>query len=146
MKKLILALATMLSMVVSASYAKDLNLDNYIYDMVTIQAEKHNVPIKLAHAVIQLESKYDPNVRGKRGEYGLGQILCSTAKQQGLNGKCDQLKDPYTNLEYTMTYLRYAMDLTDNDICQAASFYSSGVIVKSKKKSAYCRKMLDSIN
>lgn len=146
MKKLLLALVIGCSMSVSASYAKDKITSDQIFDMVTIQAEKHNVPTKLAHAVIKLESNYDPNVRGQKGEYGLGQILCSTAKKQGFFDKCDQLKDPYTNLEYVMAYLRKSLDETDNDECQAASYYASGHIINLKKKSVYCKKILKIIN
>lgn len=145
MKKLLLALVMGCSMSVSASYAKDTITSDQIFDMVTIQAEKHNVPTNLAHAVIKLESNYDPNARGQKNEYGLGQILCSTARGEGFKGKCDQLKDPYTNLEYVMAYLRSALDLTNNDICQAATYYASGYVVQSKKKTAYCKKMLDNI-
>jgi len=145
MKKLLLALILGCSMSVSASYAKDNLTSDQIYNMVTIQAEKHNVPTKLAHAVIKLESNYDPDVRGQKNEYGLGQILCSTARGEGFKGKCDQLRDPSTNLEYVMAYLRTALDFTNDDICQAATYYASGHIIVSKKKSAYCRKMVDNI-
>ena len=54
MKKLLLALVMGCSMSVSASYAKDTITSDQIFDMVTIQAEKHNVPTNLAHAVIKL--------------------------------------------------------------------------------------------
>jgi len=142
MKKLLLALVIGCSMSVSASYAKDKFTSDQIFNMVTIQAEKHNVPTKLAHAVIKLESNYDPNVRGHKSEYGLGQILCKTARGEGFKGNCDLLKDPDTNLEFSMSYLRTALDLTDNDQCLAATFYASGVLSTSKKRSAYCRKVL----
>lgn len=145
MKKLLLALVIGCSMSVSASYAKDTKITQeeitQIQLLVNTIAERHKVPSDLAHAVISLESKYNPKVRGQKGEYGLGQILCKTAKQQGFKGKCDDLYNPEVNLEYSMAYLRYALDLTNNDICKAASFYGSGMIPKSNKTS-YCKKML----
>jgi soluble lytic murein transglycosylase-like protein len=134
-------------MSVSASYAKEDKNIKIIYDAIQIQnlviqkAERHNVPKDFALAIIELESQYDPNVTGKKGEYGLGQILCSTTRLMGFKGKCEQLHDPETNLEYTMLYLRYALDQTNNDICKAASYYGSGKIPKSNK-TAYCRTML----
>ena len=109
--------------------------------LVDIIAERHKVPNDLAHAIISLESNYDPSVTGKLGEIGLGQIRCKTAKTEGFMGKCDELYKPEVNLEYSMAYLRYALDLTNNDICKAASFYSSGQMPKSNK-TAYCKKML----
>jgi len=151
MKKLLLALVMGCSMFVSASYAKDtsINIPKYtsleIKELVTIIAERHKVPFDLAHAVIYVESKYNPNVMGQKGEYGLGQIRCGTAKNMGFKGKCEELHDAKNNLEYSMAYLRYALDQTDNDICKAASYYGSGIIPKSNK-TAYCRKILDHLN
>lgn len=130
----------------SASYSADKS-KNIPYNksdikiLVDLIAERHKVPNDLAHAIISLESNYDPTVTGKLGEIGLGQIRCKTAKTEGFKGKCTELYDPATNLEYSMAYLRYALDLTNNDICRAASFYSSGQIPKSNKTS-YCRQML----
>jgi len=155
MKKLLLALVMGCSMSVSASYAKDTssnissNTSKYtsldIKELVTTIAERHHVPFDLAHAVIYVESKYNPNVMGQKGEYGLGQIRCGTAKSMGFKGKCEELHDAKNNLEYSMAYLRYALDQTDNDICKAASYYGSGLIPKSNK-TAYCRKILDNLN
>jgi soluble lytic murein transglycosylase-like protein len=151
MKKLLLALVIGCSMSVSASYAKDTttnttnNTPQYtsldIKELVTIYAERHKVPYDLAHAIIYVESKYNPKVRGQRGEYGLGQIRCGTAKELGFNGKCDDLQDPKNNLEYSMAYLRYALDLNNNDACKAASYYGSGII-PTTNKTAYCKKIL----
>ena len=149
MKKVLLALLIGVSMS-SASYSANTpkntskNTTYNISDiklLVDIIAERHNVPNDLAHAIVRLESNYNPNVTGKLGEIGLGQIRCMTAKTEGFKGKCTELYKPEVNLEYSMAYLRYALDLTNNDICKAASFYSSGQIPKSNKTS-YCKKML----
>jgi len=137
----------------SASYAKDKNVNintpqyttSEIQQLVSNIAERHNVPVNLAQAVIYVESKYNPKVIGVKGEYGLGQIRCGTAKQMGFNGKCEELRDPKNNLESSMAYLRYALDLTNNDVCKAASYYGSGIIPTSNK-TAYCRKILAVIN
>jgi soluble lytic murein transglycosylase-like protein len=151
MKKLLLALVLGCSMSVSASYAKDTTKNTTqdtpqytsldIKELVTIYAERHNVPLNLAHAVIYVESGYNPKVMGAKGEYGLGQIRCGTAKEMGFNGKCDDLHDPKNNLEFSMAYLRYALDLTENDTCKAASYYGSG-LVPSSNKTQYCKKIL----
>ena len=145
MKKVLLALVIGVSMS-SASYAVDTSKNTSfnksdIQLLVDIIAERHNVPKDLAHAIVSLESNYDPTVTGKLGEIGLGQIRCRTAKSEGFTGKCTELYKPEVNLEYSMAYLRYALDRTNNDICKAASFYSSGQIPRSNK-TAYCRKML----
>lgn len=150
MKKLLLALAIGCSMSSASAYAANTTTNTnqntpLIQNLVTKFAERHKVPSDLAHAIISLESRYNPSVTGKNGEIGLGQIRCGTAKQQGFKGKCNELYKPEVNLEYSMAYLRYALDLTNDDICKAASFYGSGMIPKSNKTS-YCRKMLSHLN
>jgi len=150
MKKVLLALVIGVSMSSASSYAAN-TPKNTKYDTPTIQAlvtkyaERHKVPSDFAHAIVSLESRYNPSVTGKKGEIGLGQIRCSTAKQQGFKGKCSELYKPEVNLEYTMTYLRYALNLTNDDICKAASFYGSGQIPRSNK-TKYCRTMLSHLN
>jgi soluble lytic murein transglycosylase-like protein len=145
MKKVLLALVIGVSMS-SASYAAN-TTKNTSYNkqdiklLVDLIAERHKVPNDLAHAIVSLESNYDPNATGELGEIGLGQIRCGTAKSEGFKGKCTELYKPEVNLEYSMAYLRYALDRTNNDICKAASFYSSGQVPKSNK-TAYCKKML----
>ena len=148
MKNLILALATVLSIGVSASSAFSLDKQSQIDQLkilTILLAEKHGVPSDLALALVKMDSGYNPKARGSSGEYGLGQILCGTAKSMGYKGKCSGLLDPETNLTYSMIYLRRALDLSNNDRCHAATLYNRGLDNK-PKSSAYCKKVLASIN
>ena len=66
MKKVLLALVIGVSMS-SASYAVDTSKNTSfnksdIQLLVDIIAERHNVPKDLAHAIVSLESNYDPTV------------------------------------------------------------------------------------
>ncbi|CAB5220643.1 LT_GEWL domain containing protein [uncultured Caudovirales phage] len=143
MKKLILALAIGFSMFVSASEAFSFNQqDQKIKEIIRLQAEKNNIPVDFAYALVYVESRYNPTVRGAKGEYGLGQILCSTAKSMGYVGKCEGLRDPETNLKYTMLYLKSALDQAGGDLCHASAIYSSGNPRKPKRPSAYCKLVL----
>lgn len=145
MKKLIVALVTGLSIIVSASNSE-------AHDEVTIRSliqkysVQYNVPTHFADAIIFVESRYNPTVRGQKGEYGLGQILCSTAKGLGFNKKCDSLKDPEENIKYTMLYLRQALDESNNDLCHAAAIYSSGSTYKPKRPTPYCKLVMARMN
>ena len=133
---LVIGLLTLFSLN-STVYAQD----NTIIDLVNKKATEHSVPVALAQAIVKIESNYNPKVRGQLGEYGLGQIRCSTAKSMGFTGKCDSLLDPETNLEYSMLYIKLALDKSNNDVCGAANFYSSG-IENFSKKTKYCREVL----
>lgn len=145
MKKLIVALATGLCIIVSASNTKAQDNEK-IHSLIQKYAAEYNVPIHFADAIIFVESRYNPTVRGQKGEYGLGQILCSTAKGLGLKTKCDSLKDPEVNLKYTMLYLRHALDESNNDLCHAAAIYSSGSTYKPKRPTPYCKLVMARMN
>ena len=117
-----------------------------IPDLVTQYATKHGVPVKLAHAIVKVESNYKPRMRGRSGEYGLGQIMCGTAKGVGFKGQCSELLTPSVNLEYSMRYLKMALDETNNNFCRAAMYYNSGHLPKmGTRKSQYCIKVLNEL-
>jgi soluble lytic murein transglycosylase len=68
----------------------------------------------LVKAVIWRESKFEPGLRGKDGEYGLMQIMPSTGKEwadaQGIPKFLpEQLLDPQTNLRAGSWYLAKAL-------------------------------------
>ena len=119
----------------STLYAQD------IPELVTKKATEYKIPVAFAQALIKTESNYKPHARGARGEYGLGQINCNTAKKIGFNQSCDRLLDPETNLEYSFKYLRMALDKSNNDLCGAATLYSTSVD-RTPGKSSYCRLVL----
>ena len=106
------------------------------------KAHEHNVPSTLAIAVVTLESNWDAKALSQ-GNYGLGQIKCGTARGIGFNGKCDALLQPEVNLEYSMTYLRMALDQAQGDECQALTWYNEGLGKAVRKNpSRYCRKIM----
>ena len=119
----------------STLYAQD------IPELVTKKATEYKIPVAFAQALIRTESNYKPHARGARGEYGLGQINCNTAKKIGFKQSCDRLLDPETNLEYSFKYLRMALDKSNNDLCGAATLYSTS-IERTPGKSSYCRLVL----
>ena len=116
------------------------NSKSAIVGLVALKAQEHNVPTPLAQAVVSLESGYKPNVVSQ-GNYGLGQIKCGTARSVGFTGNCRDLLNPDINLEYTMRYLRLAMDKANDDWCMAATVYNGGAL-SAPRRSAYCRKVL----
>lgn len=94
--------------------------------LVETAAFAAGVPAHLAHAVIRQESNYNPRLRGRAGEWGIGQIKCQTARGVGFAGPCAQLADAATNLRYAMRYLRLALDRGGAG-CAGVSLYQRGV-------------------
>jgi soluble lytic murein transglycosylase-like protein len=111
-----------------------------IQDLVTYQANQHNIPVAFAHAIIQVESDYDPKAKSGSST-GLGQIQCATAREMGLEGSCNKLYDPETNLVYAFKYLRMAIDKAHGNLCHAAVLYNQGLNA-SATDSGYCRNVM----
>lgn len=114
-----------------------------IADLIAEKAKRHGVPLQLAHAVVAVESNYNPNVTGRASTIGLMQIKHQTARGVGFSGTMQQLYDPATNLEYGMKYLGGAYKLARGDLCGTIMRYQGGHYAKSMSADAvvYCAKV-----
>lgn len=106
-------------------------------------ANKYNVPVNLAHAVVSVESNYKAGIKGAAGEIGLMQIKPSTARGLGFNGSVQDLYDPETNLEYGMRYLARAYKLSGGSTCGTILKYNAGHAAKKMNSisAKYCLKV-----
>ncbi|ATP12623.1 hypothetical protein BHOIPH791_11790 [Bartonella henselae] len=106
-------------------------------------ANKYNVPVNLAHAVVRVESDYKAFIKGAAGEIGLMQIKPSTARGLGFKGSVQDLYDPATNLEYGMRYLARAYKLSAGDTCGTILKYNAGHAAKKMNSISekYCSKV-----
>src|SRR4051812_28246037 len=120
MLKTVLAACALLCALMSPAVASDLRA------MVTMAALSAGVPDNIAHAVIRQESNYNPHLRGRAGEWGLGQIKCQTARSVGFSGSCGALSDAATNLRFSFAYLRLALNRGGQG-CAGVALYQRGV-------------------
>ncbi|WP_375636154.1 MULTISPECIES: lytic transglycosylase domain-containing protein [unclassified Bartonella] len=106
-------------------------------------ANKYNVPVNLAHAVVKVESNYKAGIKGAAGEIGLMQIKPSTARGLGFSGSVQDLYDPATNLEYGMRYLARAYKLSGGSTCGTILKYNAGHAAKKMNSisAKYCAKV-----
>lgn len=106
-------------------------------------ANKYDVPVNLAHAVVRVESNYKARTKGAAGEIGLMQIKPSTARGLGFNGSVQDLYDPATNLEYGMRYLARAYKLSGGNTCGTILKYNAGHGAKKMNaiSAKYCSKV-----
>jgi soluble lytic murein transglycosylase-like protein len=91
--------------------------------MVTEAAERHGVPVGLAHAIIKIESGYNCHARSRYGAAGIGQVLPASARAEGVSGN---LYECGTGLEAAMRYLKHAVAMY-GESCAAASAYNTGL-------------------
>lgn len=98
----------------------------HIDSLIARHARSHGVPVRLARAVVRVESNFNPQARGRGGEVGLMQIKPSTARGIGYSGTVQALYNPDTNLKWGMAYLAAAYKLAGGDVCGTVLRYNAG--------------------
>jgi soluble lytic murein transglycosylase-like protein len=111
--------------------------------LIENKAIKHGVPLALAHAVVRVESNFDPRLTGRGTTIGLMQIKHPTAQAMGFTGTAQDLLEPETNLEWGMRYLARAYRLANGDICGTVMRYQGGLQATQMSAAAipYCGKV-----
>ena len=114
-----------------------------IHGMVTTAAQRAGVSPALAHAVVKVESMYNPRATGKGGYIGLMQLSYQTAKGMGFRGSRQALYEPSANLQYGMRYLAQAVNKAGGSTCGAVSKYQGGHGVRgvTSAGAVYCAKV-----
>lgn len=113
-------------------------------ELISTYAKKYGVPVALAHAVIKVESNYNPKAHGSAGEVGLMQIKPATARMMGYSGPARKLYQPETNIRYGMKYLAMAQELGGGKTCRTILKYNAGHAAKHMNpvSKAYCGKVM----
>ncbi|WP_422378847.1 transglycosylase SLT domain-containing protein [Roseibium sp.] len=122
--------------------SRSVSKDNYA-KLIRKAAAKHGVPVKIAKAVVEVESNFNPRARGSAGEVGLMQIKPATARGIGYRGSTKALYDPETNLEWGMKYLAGAHQRAGGDLCGTILRYNAGHYAKRMNPISrrYCSKV-----
>ncbi|MBE7200061.1 MAG: transglycosylase SLT domain-containing protein [Parafilimonas terrae] len=110
-------------------------------DLVAKHASANGVPVALARAVVQIESRGNPKA-SHAGALGLMQIKYGTARAFGFTGVAAGLFAADTNLHYGMRVLGDAYKSSHGDVCGALMRYQSGHLARhpSAANRAYCSK------
>ena len=92
----------------------------------------YRIPTELIHAVISVESNYNPNAVSSKGARGLMQLMPATARRFGTNNA----SDPRQNILTGSRYLRWLLDFFDEDVELAIAAYNAGeaAVVKAGHK------------
>lgn len=112
--------------------------------IITKYAKAYGVPVELAHAVVKVESNFNPKARGSAGEVGLMQIKPATARMMGYKGSVKALYNPETNIEFGMKYLAAAHELGGGETCDTILKYNAGHGAKRMNpvSKRYCGKVM----
>lgn len=93
-----------------------------INQLVEQTASRFQVDPELVHAIIRVESDYDPKAVSSKGAMGLMQLIPATAQRFGVRNAFD----PKQNLEGGVNYLKYLLDLFGGDLSLSLAAYNAG--------------------
>jgi soluble lytic murein transglycosylase-like protein len=91
-------------------------------EMVSTTAERHSLDPRLLHALITVESGYNPQAISPKGAIGLMQLMPGTARRYGIQDP----RDPQQNLQAGARYLSDLLRLFNNDVSLALAAYNAG--------------------
>ncbi|MBC2835414.1 transglycosylase SLT domain-containing protein [Paragemmobacter straminiformis] len=100
--------------------------------LIAKYARKYDVPERLVHHVVKIESGYNPAARNGP-YYGLMQIVPQTAQTMGHRGPASDLLDADTNLKYGVKYLRGAYLVARGNEKRAYDWYRRGYYYEAKR-------------
>ncbi len=90
--------------------------------LVEAVARAHGLEAALLHAVISVESGYEPRAVSPKGAIGLMQVMPATGRRYGAVA----LTDPAVNLHAGARYLRDLIALFQGDLALALAAYNAG--------------------
>jgi len=100
---------------------KDANRKRFASKIAEV-ASRYQVPEALLHAVITIESAYDPNAISRAGAVGLMQLMPATAKRYGVANR----RNPSANLTGGTRYLKDLLLRFDSNLELALAGYNAG--------------------
>lgn len=93
------------------------------YDRIIVEtADAYGLDSALLHAVITVESKYNPSAVSRKGAVGLMQLMPATARQYGVA----DLYDPEQNIQGGAKYLRDLLAQFNGDLKLSLAAYNAG--------------------
>ncbi|MBF0124105.1 MAG: lytic transglycosylase domain-containing protein [Magnetococcales bacterium] len=91
-------------------------------DTIAQAAQRYGVDAALLHAVIEVESNFNPSVVSHKGAAGLMQLMPATALRYGVTDR----HNPEANIFAGTQHLSYLMQLFKHDLILSLAAYNAG--------------------
>jgi hypothetical protein len=90
--------------------------------LISAAAKEHELDAALLHAVITVESGYNPKAKSPKGAIGLMQLMPDTAKRYNVS----DIWNPSDNVRGGARYLHYLLQLFNDNLSLALAAYNAG--------------------
>jgi len=98
------------------------NMPSAYLEMIHNACDRHGVDPALVHAIVKVESDFNPYALSRKGAMGLMQSMPQTA----MNMNVRNTFNPNENIDGGVKYLRYLIDRYEGNLSLALAAYNSG--------------------
>ncbi len=106
----------------AASAVTSTNVPSAYLESINTACDRHGVDPALVHAIMKVESDFNPMAISRKGAMGLMQLMPQTAVDMNVRNTFD----PGENIDGGVKYMRYLLDRYEGNVSLALAAYNSG--------------------
>ena len=108
----------------SASHtpSPSMNIPGAYLDIINSACNRNGIDPSLVHAIVKVESDFNPYAMSRKGAMGLMQLMPQTAVDMNIKDSFN----PAENIDGGVKYLRYLIDRYEGNLSLALAAYNSG--------------------
>jgi soluble lytic murein transglycosylase-like protein len=106
----------------STSIPASSNMPGNYTEIINSACNRHGVDPALVHAIVKVESDFNPYALSSKGAMGLMQLMPQTAMDMNVRNTYN----PHENIDGGVKYLRYLIDRYEGNLALALAAYNAG--------------------